>query len=133
MNKIWRPSNVYKTARLGDNISVGRFTEIGHEVVIGDNTRIGAHCFIPEGVIIGKDVFCGPRVTMTNDAYPPSPKEKWQKTVIEDGASIGAAVTILCGITIGSGAMIGCGSVVTKNVPPNEIWAGVPAKKLRNR
>lgn len=128
---IWNPSNVYRSANIGENVSVGAFSEIGNNVSIGDGTRVGAMCFIPEGVTIGKDCFIGPRVTFTNDRYPPAPKEKWEKTVVCDRASIGAAVTILCGITIGEGAMIGCGAVVTRSVPPNETWAGVPAKKMK--
>jgi acetyltransferase-like isoleucine patch superfamily enzyme len=130
---IWEPSNVYASAKLGEDVSVGKFTEIGPEVSIGDRTRIGAHCFIPEGVSIGNDCFIGPMVYMTNDRFPPSEKSKWKKTIIEDEAAIGAGVTILCGVTIGRKSMIGCGSVVVQSVPPNEIWVGVPAKKLRDR
>lgn len=130
---IWQPSNVYRSAVLGEDVSVGTFTEIGHNVTIGDNTRIGAHCFIPELVTIGRNCFIGPRVCMTNDKYPPSPKENWEKTTIKDGASIGAGTVILCGVTIGENAMVGCGSVVTKSIPANEIWAGVPAKFKRKR
>lgn len=130
---IWNPSNVYRTAILGSGVSIGTFSEVGNNVSIGDGTRVGAHCFIPEGVTIGKNCFIGPRVTFTNDRYPPSPKEKWEKTVVEDGAALGAAVTVLCGVTIGAGAMIGCGSVVTKSVPSGETWAGVPARKISKR
>ena len=130
---IWKPSNVYDSVKLGEDASVGKFTEIGHEVVVGDRTRIGAHCFIPEGVTIGKDCFIGPMTCMTNDRFPPSDKSKWERTIISDGASVGAGTTILCGITIGKKAMIGCGSVVLRSVPDGEIWAGVPAKKLRKR
>lgn len=129
---VWHQPNIYG-AHFGNHVSVGSFTEIGKNVKVGNDTRIGAQCFIPEGFTIGNNVFIGPRFCGTNDAHPPSPKSKWEKTVIEDGASIGAAVTLVCGITIGAGALIGCGSVVTKSVPPNEIWAGVPAKKLRDK
>ena len=112
---IWEPSNVYASAKLGEDVSVGKFTEIGPEVSIGN------------------DCFIGPMVYMTNDRFPPSEKSKWKKTIIEDEAAIGAGVTILCGVTIGRKSMIGCGSVVVQSVPPNEIWVGVPAKKLRDR
>ena len=128
--KIWGNCNIYPTAILGEDTSIGSFSEIGDGVQIGDGTRIGAMCFIPAGVTIGKNVFCGPRVTFTNDFFPPSPKEAWQKTVIEDGASLGAAVSVRCGVVIGRNAMIGMGSVVLKDVPSGECWAGVPAKKI---
>lgn len=129
--KVWPPSNVYPSAIFGENVSVGAFTEIGHLVKVGDNTRIGAHCFIPEGVTIGANCFIGPMVCFTNDRYPPSPKENWEKTVVEDGARIGASVTVICGVRIGAGALVGAGSVVSKDIPPKEIWAGVPAKRKR--
>jgi UDP-2-acetamido-3-amino-2,3-dideoxy-glucuronate N-acetyltransferase len=130
MPKIWQPSNVYKTVKLGKDVNVGAFSEIGPGVTIGSRTRIGKGCFIPEGSVIGKNCFLGPHVCMTNDRFPPSHKENWEKTIIEDGARIGAGVTIVCGVTIGRGALIGAGSVVTKNIPAYETWAGVPAKKL---
>lgn len=132
-HKIWQPSNVYPTAVLGDGVSVGMFSEIGDGVRIGNNSRIGAMSFIPAGVTIGNNCFIGPHVCFTNDRFPPSDKTKWEETVVEDEAAIGAACTILCGVIIGRGALIGCGSVVTKSVPPGEIWAGVPAKKLRDK
>ncbi len=127
---IWQPSNVYPTARLGNNVSVGMFSEIGPDVVIGDNVRIGAMSFIPEGVTIENDVFIGPRCTFTNDRFPPSPKRDWQKTIIKKGARLGAAVTVVCGVTIGEGCLIGAGSVVTRDVPAYETWAGVPARQI---
>lgn len=127
---IWQPSNVYPSAKLGRNVSIGAFTEIGPNVEIGDNVRIGAHSFIPEGITIEDNVFIGPRFTGTNDRRPPSAKEYWEPTRIKAGARIGAAVTIRCGVTIGEGALIGTGSVVTKNVPAFETWVGVPAAKM---
>lgn len=127
---VYQPSNIYPDAQFGDRVKIGVFTEIG-PVIIGDNVNIGAMCFIPEGVTIEDDAWIGPRVTFTNDRYPPSKKEQWEKTLIKKGARIGAAVTILCGVTIGENALIGAGSVVTKDVPPGETWAGVPAKKIK--
>jgi acetyltransferase-like isoleucine patch superfamily enzyme len=133
--KAWGVSNIYQTAKIGDRVSIGWFCEIGNNVEIGDDTRIGAFCFIPEMVTIGKDCFIGPRVTFTNDRYPSnhSPKENWEKTIVEDGANIGAGAMILCGVTIGKHAMIGAGTVVTKNVPANETWVGNPARKIARR
>lgn len=131
--KIWQPCNVYRSAVLGEDVSVGAFTEIGPNVKIGRGTRVGAHCFIPEGVTIGDDCFIGPRVTFTNDRFPPSPKENWETTIVEDGAAIGAGVTIVCGGSIGKGALVGAGSTVTHSIPAGEIWAGNPAKFLRRK
>lgn len=127
---IWHPSNVYPTAQIGKNVSIGTFCEIGPNVVIGDNVRIGAYSFIPEGFTIEDGAFIGPRFTGTNDRKPPSSKEYWEPTTIKKNARVGAAVTVRCGVTIGEGALIGTGSVVTKNVPPFETWVGVPAARM---
>lgn len=108
-------------------------TEIGHNVFIGDNNKIGAMCFLPENVIIGNGCFIGPRVTFTNDLYPPSGRENWLYTVVKNKSSIGAGSIILPGIVIGSNSLIGAGSVVTKHVPNGEVWAGNPAKFIRKR
>jgi UDP-2-acetamido-3-amino-2,3-dideoxy-glucuronate N-acetyltransferase len=130
MYQSWGISNIYRTAHIDEGVNVGWFCEIGDEVVIGKNVRIGAFSFIPAGVTIEDDCFIGPRATFTNDKYPPSKKEEWLPTLIKKGASIGAACTIICGVTIGEGSTIGAGSVVTKDVPAGETWCGVPARKL---
>lgn len=127
--KVWSPSKVYKTAQIGEDGNIGGFCEIGNNVVIGDRVRIGAFTFIPEGVTIEDDCFIGPRVTFTNDKYPPSSKDKWKKTIIKKGARLGAGVMVMCGVTIGEGALIGAASLVTKDVPAGEKWFGVPAIK----
>lgn len=127
--KVWGQCNIYDTAKIGDGCNIGWFCEIGDEVEIGENSRIGTFAFIPHGVKIGKNCFIGPRFSATNDKYPPSPKEYWTKIVIEDFVSIGAAVTIVGPVTIGKGARVGAGSVVTKNIPAGEMWYGVPAKR----
>ena len=131
--KTWRPSNIYPTAKLGRNVSIGMFSEIGPKVEIGDNTRIGSGCFIPEGVKIGRDCFIGPKVCFSNDRYPPSDKRDWERTIVEDGVSIGANVSIIPGITIKRNSLIGMGAVLTKNVMMDDIVAGNPAKSIRKR
>ena len=130
--KIWKPCNVYPTAKLGMHVSIGAFSEIGHEVIIDEGTRVGAMCFIPEGVIIGRDCFIGPRVTFTNDKYPPAGKENWAITVVKNKAAIGAGCTILPGLFIGENSLVGAGSVVTRSIPSNEVWVGNPARKIKD-
>ena len=128
----WSPCNIYESVIFGRDINIGAFTEIGPNVKIGSRVRIGFGCFIPEGVTIGDNAFIGPRVTFTNDRFPPSPKEDWEKTIIQKGARIGAGVTIVCGVTIGENALVGAGSTVTRDIPDNETWAGCPAIRLKN-
>ncbi len=128
--KVWEPSNVYLSARIGNNVSIGAFSEVGENVEIGEGTRIGAFCFIPEKVKIGKNVFISPRVTFTNDLYPPGKKEDWKETFICDNARIGAGVIILSGIVIGSYSLVGAGAVVTKSIEPYSRIIGIPGKKI---
>lgn len=130
-SKTWQPSNVYPSAKIGLRVNIGAFSEIGANVVIGDDVRIGAMSFIPEGVTLEDGAWIGPRVTFTNDVYPPSGKENWLKTRVCKGARLGAAVTVLPGVTIGAGALIGAGSVVCSDVGGGEVWKGVPAKFVR--
>jgi acetyltransferase-like isoleucine patch superfamily enzyme len=130
---VWEPSKVNPDSHIGFGVQVGSFSEIGPQVTIGEKARIGAMCFIPNGVSIGDEAWIGPRCTFTNDRFPPSPVEKWQKTVVERGARLGAGVTVVCGLRIGEGALVGAGSVVTKNIPPGEVWAGVPAKQIKSK
>lgn len=128
--KVWYPCNIYPSAKIGKGVSIGMYSEIGHNVIIGEGTRIGKGTFIPEGVCIGKDCFIGPHTCFSNDMYPMSPKNEWKKTTVCDAAAIGAGVKIRPGVIIGSNTLIGMGAVVTKNIPDNEIWSGVPAKKM---
>ncbi len=129
---IWEPCNIYESARIGNDVSIGAFTEIGPDVVIGNGVRIGKGCFIPKGVIIEDDCFIGPHTCFTNDRFPQSPESDWESTFIRKGARIGASVTIVCGVIIGTGALIGAGSVVTKNVDPFTTVYGVPATNGKN-
>jgi len=122
---------VYPTAKIGRNVSIGAFTEIGPNVKIGDGVRIGAMCFIPEGVTIEEGAWIGPRCTFTNDRYPPSDRSEWQKTYVKRGARLGAGVTVVCGVVIGEQALVGAGSVITKSIPCGETWAGVPAERIK--
>ncbi|HED38540.1 MAG TPA: N-acetyltransferase, partial [Ignavibacteria bacterium] len=119
----------------------GTFVEIQKNAFVGQNCKISSHTFICEGVHIEDNVFIGHNVTFINDIYPRATdkggamqsEDDWKviETFIKKGASIGSSATILAGITIGEKAIVGAGAVVTKDVPPNTIVAGVPAKIIK--
>lgn len=127
--KIWHFAHVREGAKLGINVIVGKSSYIDTGVVIGDNVKIQNLVSVYNGVIIGNDVFVGPHVAFTNDLHPRA-FGSWKicKTKIEDGVSIGANATIICGITIGQLALIAAGSVVIRNVPAHGFVAGNPAQ-----
>ena len=130
--KIWNFVNLYECT-IGRDSMVGTFVEIQAGVTVGDRTRIQSHSFVCEMVTIGSDCFIAHGVMFINDTEPPQvEREKWKETVIEDDVSIGSNATILP-VRIGKGAMIGAGAVVTKDVPPGAVVAGVPARVLRYR
>jgi acetyltransferase-like isoleucine patch superfamily enzyme len=128
--------NLYGCA-VGDNTRIGAFVEVQKNAAIGRNCKISSHTFICEGVTIEDDVFIGHGVTFVNDTYPratapdgkPQTEADWsvEPTLVRKGASIGSGSTILANVTIGEKAIVGAGSVVTKNVPPDTIVAGNPA------
>jgi UDP-2-acetamido-3-amino-2,3-dideoxy-glucuronate N-acetyltransferase len=127
--KIWQYCVVLEGAQIGKNCNINAHCFIENEVKIGDNVTIKCGVYLWDGVALEDNVFVGPNVTFTNDLFPRSkqyPKE-FLRTKICKGASIGAGSTMLPGITIGANAMIGAGSVVTKDVPENTIWFGSPA------
>ncbi len=115
---IYDQVNLYKCS-IGANSKIDAFVYVEEGVVIGENCKIRPFTFIPTGVIIGNNVFIGPGVVFTNDRYPKIGSNwKLERTVVEDGAAIGARAVILPGITIGTDSLIGAGAIVTKNVPP---------------
>jgi acetyltransferase-like isoleucine patch superfamily enzyme len=128
--KIWNFVNMYE-CEVGRDSMIGTFVELQNGVKVGDRTRVQSHTFVCELVTIGDDVFVGHGVMFINDTMPPQPeKEKWKSTTIEDRASIGSNVTLLP-VRIGHDAVVGAGSVVTKDVPPGAVVAGNPARLLR--
>ena len=128
--KIWNFVNMYE-CEVGRDSMIGTFVELQNGVEVGDRTRVQSHTFVCELVTIGDDVFVGHGVMFINDTMPPQPeKEKWKSTTIEDRASIGSNVTLLP-VRIGHDAVVGAGSVVTKDVPPGAVVAGNPARLLR--
>lgn len=135
--KVWAFTHICSNAKIGKNCVIGEGVYIGPYVTIGDNCRIQNHSLLYEGVIIQDNVFIGPNVVTTNDLYPKVPEGNWDRehfknTLIESFASVGANCTIICGNTIGSHALVGAGSVVTKNIPSNSTAYGNPAKVNRN-
>lgn len=138
--RIFNFVNAYGCS-IDDNSKVGAFVEIQKGASIGKNCKISSHTFICEGVHIEDNCFIGHGVMFTNDLFPRATNEDgsqqtdadWKviETHVKKGASIGSNATILCGITIGEGALIGAGAVVTKNVPPRTVVAGNPAKVIK--
>ncbi len=126
--------------KIGDNSKIGAFVEIQKNATVGKNCKISSHTFVCEGVTIEDDVFVGHGVVFINDTYPRATAEgrlqteedwKVETTLVKRGASIGSGSTILSRVTIGEGAIVGAGAVVTKDVPPRTIVAGNPARVLR--
>jgi acetyltransferase-like isoleucine patch superfamily enzyme len=138
--KLSKFINLYG-CEVGDNTKIGAFVEIQKNAKVGKNCKISSHTFICEGVTIEDDVFIGHSVTFINDAYPRATvaggglqtEADWkvERTLIKKGASVGSGATLLCSVIVGENAIVGAGSVVTRNVPPNAIVAGNPARVLR--
>lgn len=126
---IWQFCVILKHAVIGENCNINCNVFIENEVIIGNNVTIKPGVQIWDSITIEDNVFIGPNVTFTNDLIPRSKKypEKFEKTIIKKGASIGANATIIAGHTIGEYALVGAGSVVTKDIPPYTVWYGNPA------
>src|SRR5271170_2421802 len=127
---------------IGDEVKIGTFVEIQKGAKIGNRCKISSHTFICEGVTLEDEVFIGHYVTFINDRYPRSTNGNGQlqteadwnciRTLVKRGASIGSGATLLCGITVGENALVGAGSVVTKDVPAGAVVAGNPARLIRS-
>lgn len=131
--RIWQFCVIFPECKIGENCNICANVIIENKVSLGNNVTVKSGVQLWDGVIVEDDVFIGPNVTFTNDMYPKSGNKDYKMliTKICKGASIGANSTILPGVTIGEGALIGAGSVVTKNVPSCTLWVGNPAKQIR--
>ncbi len=130
--RIWQYCVVLKHAQIGNDCNICSHCFIENDVKIGNNVTIKNGVYLWDGITIEDDVQIGPNVTFTNDKYPRAKQPfELQRTVLKKNVSIGAASTILGGVTIGENAMIGAGSLVTKDIPANELWLGSPAKFIR--
>lgn len=138
--KIYDYVNLYGCT-IGDNTQIGTFVEIQKNARVGKNCKISSHTFICEGVVIEDNVFIGHNVTFINDLYPRATNKDGQlqaendwtciPTLVKKNASIGSSATLLCGVMVGQNAVVGAGSMVTKNIPANTIVAGNPAKYIK--
>ena len=130
--KIWHFCHVQSGARIGKRCSLGQNVNISNNVIIGNDVKIQNNVSVYEGVEIEDGVFCGPSCVFTNDLTPrarfPKGHENYKKTLVKEGASIGANATIVCGNTIGKFALVASGAVVTRDIPDYAVAAGVPAR-----
>lgn len=130
--KIWHFCHIQKGARIGKGCSLGQNVNVSNHVKIGDGCKLQNNVSLYEGVELENDVFCGPSCVFTNDLTPrakyPKGSASYKRTLIREGASIGANATIVCGHTVGRWALIGAGAVVTGDVPDHALMLGVPAR-----
>ena len=131
--KIWHFSHVMFNAKIGENCTIGQNVFIAPEVVLGENVKVQNNVSIYTGVVCEDNVFLGPSMVFTNVLNPRSEfdrKNEFKTTLVKQGASIGANATIICGVTIGEYALIGAGTVVTKNIPQYALVVGNPSKQI---
>lgn len=130
--KIWNLAQVREDSVIGENCIISKNVYIDEKAVLGNRVKVQNNVNVYHGVEVEDDVFLGPSMTFTNDFYPRAFNEDWEitNTYVKKGASIGANATIVCGVTIGEYAMVGSGSVVTKDVPAYALVVGNPAKQI---
>jgi len=133
--KIWHFCHVMSGAEIGEHCSLGQNVFVANRVIIGNHVKIQNNVSVYEGVILEDYVFCGPSMVFTNvktprSAYPRNTSDNYLTTRVKYGASIGANATVICGVTIGEWAFVAAGAVITKDVPPYSLMAGVPARHI---
>ena len=132
-SQIWHWVHICGGAKIGTNVTIGQNVFISNKVVIGNNCKIQNNVSIYDNIFLEEGVFCGPSMVFTNVYNPRSfvdRKKEYKDTLVKKGATLGANCTIICGLTIGEFAFIGAGAVVTKDVPPYALFAGVPARQI---
>jgi acetyltransferase-like isoleucine patch superfamily enzyme len=130
--RVWQYVVILEGAVIGENCNICSHSFIENDVTVGNNVTVKCGVFLWDGIVLEDNVQIGPNVTFTNDKYPRAKQAfELKRTTVKFGASIGAAAVILGGVTIGENAMIGAGSVVTKDIPANELWVGNPARFVR--
>lgn len=130
--KIWNLAQVREDCEIGENCIISKNVYIDAHVKIGKGVKVQNNVNVYHGVVVEDDVFLGPSMTFTNDFYPRAFNADWKitNTLIKKGASLGANVTVVCGNTVGEYAMVGSGSVITKDVPAHALMVGNPAKQI---
>lgn len=130
----WWPCHLGKGSSVGMNTSIGALAHIGQNVIIGMECKIQGAAYIADGSVLEDRVFVGPNATLLNDRFPPSgDTSKWTPIHVGKGAVLGGNTTVVAGCNIGEESVLGAGSVLTKHLPPREVWAGNPARFLMTR
>lgn len=132
-SRVWHFAHVCAGARIGKNVSLGQGVFVGNHVVIGDQCKIQNNVSVYDNVTLEDSVFCGPSMVFTNVYNPRSfvvRKSEYKDTLVKTGATLGANCTIVCGVTIGSFAFVGAGSVINRDVPDFALMVGVPARQI---
>ena len=131
--KVWHFAHVSSGARIGGNCSLGQGVYVGNDVLIGDGCKVQNNVSVYDAVTLEDEVFCGPSMVFTNVYNPRAGvvrKNEYRRTLVKQGATLGANCTIVCGVTIGRYAFVGAGAVVQKDVPDFALMVGVPAKRI---
>lgn len=131
--KVYHFANIFGKGSIGKNCIVASYVEIQDSVVVGNNCRVGSFSFLCSGVTLEDNIFLGSHTCFINDRNPVvhNKNYKQEKTVIKNGASIGSGTVLMCGVIIGENAVIGAGSLVLKDIPSGEVWAGSPARFIK--
>lgn len=132
-SKIWHWVHICGGAKIGSDVSLGQNVFVGNKVIIGDKCKVQNNVSIFDNVYLEEGVFCGPSMVFTNVYNPRSlvnRKDEYKNTIVKKGATLGANSTVICGVTIGSYAFVGAGSLVNRNIPPYALVVGVPAKQI---